>query len=69
MAFRVVNKLDPEHETLCESLAIAEVKLDEILKRRKAEGCLVSEIEEEDGRLYRVSDAQGQLVGIYYVDE
>jgi hypothetical protein len=50
-------------------LAIAEAKLDEMLKRFKARGFRVSEKEDDNGPLYSVSDEHGQLVGIYYVDE
>jgi hypothetical protein len=63
--------LRPEDEgDLYGSLEGAKTKLDEMLKERRARrGWLVSEIDDEDGRSYKVSNEQGRLVAIYYIEE
>jgi hypothetical protein len=64
---RILNKLRPEEEILCGSVADAEAKLDEIRKERKARRGW-SVVEDEDGS-YRVSDDQGRLDGIYSIED
>jgi hypothetical protein len=70
VAARIKNKLAPEDEgVLCESLAVANAKLSAMLDRYKRRGYLVSETEDEDGRLYGVQDDQGRPAGIFYIED
>jgi len=47
----------------------ASAKLDGMLKERRAREWLVSQIDDEGGRSYKVSDEKGRLVAIYYIEE
>ncbi len=70
MAARIRDRLRPEDEgDLCGTLEEASAKLDGMLKERRARGWLVSEIDDEGGRSYKVSDEKGRLVAIYYIEE
>jgi hypothetical protein len=69
MAARILNKFLPADEgILCESLAHAETKLNDMLKQFKARGFSVSETKDDEGVSYSVFDQGGRPVGIYYVE-
>ena len=69
MAARIKNKYAPEDEgPLYGTVAEAEAALQDMLKRFKSRGHMVTETEDEDGRLYGVSDEEGRPVGIYYIE-
>lgn len=70
MSARVRDRLRPEDEgDLYGTLEEANAKLDGMLKDRRARGWLVSEIDDEEDRSYKVSDENGRLVAIYYIEE
>jgi len=70
MSARIRDRLRPEDEgDLYETLEGASAKLDGMLKERRAREWLVSQIDDEGGRSYKVSDEKGRLVAIYYIEE
>jgi hypothetical protein len=62
------NKLNPDGDRLFGSLAEAVAELDKTLKGFEAQDCVVSEIVDEEGRLYRVPDKHGRPVGDFYIE-
>lgn len=60
MAARIKNKYTPEDEgSLYGTVAEAEAALQDTLKRFKGRGYMVTATEEDDDRLYGVSDEGG----------
>jgi hypothetical protein len=69
VAARIVNKLHPEHAILCESLTVAEAKLDNLLKFFTSQGYAVIEEQEADSPIFKVSDPNERIIGLYYIEE
>jgi hypothetical protein len=64
---RIRNRLTGTEE-LFGTVAAAEAELKRWLQNFEARGCVVTEIDDEDGRSYRVSEPDGRPVGLFDVE-